>query len=160
LPKLRSLFHLLHVFSLPPPHLFLSLTCLSPLMNPEVKGAICLTASQCTDYRHDPSTPLGPHSRLQGRFHTASAQPRGSQSCLQAGRRTANLPGKCMEVFPPLVFSGVYSDGRQEHQRIFFLLLKNYPFYQKQSAVKNCLLYQNTLFVVDYFATSVFKNPC
>lgn len=48
--------------------------------------------------------------------------------CLQARHLhslgTANLPGKCLEVLPPHVFSGVYGDERREHQQIFPPLLK------------------------------------
>lgn len=41
-----------------------------------------------------------------------------------------------MEVQPLLVVSGAYSDKRQKHQQIFFPLLKNDLFFQKESAVK------------------------
>lgn len=102
---------------------------------------------------------------LQDRFHTTSAQLRGSQSCRRAGRRTANFPGKGMDVLPPLVFSGAYSDKRQKHQQIFFALLKNDLFFQKQSAVKSYWLYQSTLFICgELFCQICFQKsiltPC
>lgn len=66
-----------------------------------------------------------------------------------------------MEVQPPLVFSGAYSDKRQKHQQIFFSSFKKMIYFFKSKVLSNfsALPKYFIFLLVNYFAKYAFKNP-